>query len=819
MKEINWQDLKSFLTALAVGDYKSVANTILEEPVEGLVFDYDLEDQEFVLGEIELNTKSADNVGSQLNQMVKTLHKVFATANSASPANIIDGYIFDYLGLSGTQHRMIDYGVDDYDNSQFIYDPNNLQETWLREYDADLSRKDLLNLKFKANLYAHFIIKFGRVLALDSNLPSSVLKDSERASDQAFANALIDTSYLNSRCDYGDLSTSLMDLFGLYENLTDRPLEGWTQTFFDAYTQRYDEHDQHSWNELSHQLQLCVDSVDKILGNTKFRVETFANPDDGYHPWGFKIGFNLHGSWYRWITLTVENDCDDRYSYLSQVKYSKSIGKLVPKSFYEGIATKTLCPSCNAVANRHNETLPFMSVPLGISRVLRVCFDCVNYYARGYSMVHKCFVDNSIRGTVFVPVSQARIDELLSSMTQQNLRNIKRNPELLAFFTAGSDGKLMEVRFIPDTYFYDYNHELDWHLYMIENDAYNIIRSDSSNHGPTTVSADAAQKSFFTNRERLPMGMELEIQYRDEDTHSHSKYIEQLLIPLHRKYPYDKPSFGTAQQLAIGSRDSSIGLTGVEFKFQIMSSPFVADLPEDFFETLKNEWRGYHAKKCGIHLSTSKSALNRPESFVMLTYHNNHVRAYRNLSEDALPHNIMGDVFQRVDVPDYSEWHEVRYSANITRDDYQTGRDFRYASYLEAVVRNRQSVSRGNFINFASAENNRLEFRAFASATLKDRLLKNFEYVDAIYQFSRHLAQNLPDGLVDIRDIPADELELIHTILDNEIGFYFWLDKTGGFRAYPNLAAHLERHNIDKHLSNYVGDIPDALQDVFVTQA
>jgi hypothetical protein len=73
----------------------------------------------------------------------------------------------------------------------------------------------------------------------------------------------------------------------------------------------------------------------------------------------------------------------------------------------------------------------------------------------------------------------------------------------------------------------------------------------------------------------------------------------------------------------------------------------------------------------------------------------------------------------------------------------------------------------------------------------------------------------MPDGLQDIRDIPEGELEFLHTILDDEIGFYFWLDMVGGFRKYPNLAAHLERHNIDKHLSNYEGDIRNALQDVF----
>jgi hypothetical protein len=175
----------------------------------------------------------------------------------------------------------------------------------------------------------------------------------------------------------------------------------------------------------------------------------------------------------------------------------------------------------------------------------------------------------------------------------------------------------------------------------------------------------------------------------------------------------------------------------------------------------------------------------------------------------------MGDVFQRVDVPSYAEWHEVRYSSGIVREDYPTSRDYRYATYLNAVVRNRQSVDRGNFINFANAENDRLEFRGFASATLKDRILKNFEYLDAMFMFARHLSENLPDDLSDIRDIPESDYELLHLILDNEIGFYFWLDMVGGFRKYPNLAAHLERHNIDRYLSNYEGEIQNALNDVF----
>jgi len=822
LKEINWQDLKSFLTALAVGDYQSAANIILEEPVE-VVTDLNFDEQKFVLGNIELNTALASNVGSQLERMVHAMQWMFAQSRNDKPATLLDGHGLDYMGVPRIPNSslryidvVVDEGDEEDDNLVELLKPT-LQQPWLREEHDILSRRNLIERKFMANFYAWLIHNNSKLLATNKSLLSWNMDRTSIDLQNRVHLALKNVRLLNSSFDYGDLATALLDYQGMYRILShygdiSETENQWYNDWNTNWSDCYDDHDQFSWEEQKDILSALTKDIDSLYDSTTFKVDTFMDHDSRYKPWGFKISFKLHGSWYIWKTIQVENDLDWNSRHFKNVKHSKTIGQPVPLSYYDGIATQALCPYCDAVVKRHPETVPFMMPQIGINRKLRTCFDCVEHFAIGYSLAHESFVGNNFGGLTAVAQTRESIDNILNGMNRQTRRNIERRPILLSFFDPSS-GKLMEVRFIPDFTYYEYRQDLDWHLYLLENGNYNIIKSSSANHGPTTTQADAVQKSFFLDRVAMPIGMELEIQYRNSDHYLHNKYIEQLLTPLHKKFPYERPTLGQRQQLAIGTRDSSIGSTGIEFKFQVMSSLFLNDLPEEFFETLKNEWRGYHAKKCGIHLSTSKSALNNPESFVFLTYHNNHVRAYHNSSEDEC-RNIMGDVFQRVDVPNYAEWHEVKYEGGLDRNDYATGRDFRYASYLNAVVRNRQSVSRGNFINFASADDNRLEIRAFASATLKDRMLKNFEYVDAVYKFSRDLAQGLPDNLNDLRDINPDRLELLNTILSDEISFYFWLDNTGGFRAYPNLAAHLERHNIDRELSKYTGEIENALQDI-----
>jgi len=820
LKEINWQDLKSFLTALAVGDFVSAAKIMDDNPLASELWHPSVDDdtQTFQFGDISLNTKDHPYLPTTLNNLVSEVQVHFNNTRSDSPATMARGNQNNWFGLhANSEHRYVRYAEDDRTGTQyFTGDPSDFERyEWLTETDDVLSREDLLKRKFEANLYTFFIKRFYKILATNTEFDLVRLVDRDANAD-AFHEALL-LGKFNEQVDYYDMVTSVMDVQGMYELLRNTDSEtcqlSWYSDWYNDWTEQYNDYAQNSWLDMKEHLTMCTNAVDKIMDNTKFGIETWQDMESAYKSFQIRIKFNLDGNWYQFISIHADNDMDVNVRTLAQVKYAKNIKQLVPKSYHDGVATKTLCPVCDGVVGRHNETLPFYD-PRRMNRVLRTCFDCVNHLSVGYSLKLKAFFSTIQNGYAKASLSREKRIQLWESFTLQIQRNIKKNETLYDFFL-GVEHQLYEVRFIPDIYFYDYSHELDWHLFLLEDDNYNIIKSSSANHGPTTTHEDAVQKSFFRERPAMPMGMELEIQYRDDDHHKHQHYIENLIIPLHRKFPYERPTLGQRQQLAIGSRDSSIGYTGVEFKFNIMSSPFVNDLPEEFWETLKTEWRGYHAKKCGIHISTSKSALNRPESFLMLTYHNNHVRKYHNLSEDLFTHNIMGDVFQRVDVPDYAEWHEVKWERDLDRADFITARDFRYASYLKSVTSNRQSVSRGNFINFANAENDRLEFRAFASATLKDRVLKNFEYIDAMYNYVRHLADGLSDDLSYLYDISRDDLDRLHTILDDELGFYFWLDKTGGFRHYKNLAAHLERHNIDKHMSNYVGDIPDALQDLF----
>lgn len=73
---------------LAVGDFVSAANTISEEQVNEVIFDYNFDHQVFKLGNIEINTEIYWNIGSQLEEMVRKVHRLFNTSNYSKPATL-----------------------------------------------------------------------------------------------------------------------------------------------------------------------------------------------------------------------------------------------------------------------------------------------------------------------------------------------------------------------------------------------------------------------------------------------------------------------------------------------------------------------------------------------------------------------------------------------------------------------------------------------------------------------------------------------------------------------------------------------------------
>ena len=157
---------------LAIGDFVSAANTISEEQVDEVIFDYNFEHQVFKLGNIEINTEIYWNIGSQLEEMVRKVHRLFITSNYSKPATLDAGSELRYIldDEHQAESLFIDFGKCEEGKEHFLLD--GLQKPWLREDDRHLSKKELFERKFEAQLYAHLITKFASNLAVDSDMKS-----------------------------------------------------------------------------------------------------------------------------------------------------------------------------------------------------------------------------------------------------------------------------------------------------------------------------------------------------------------------------------------------------------------------------------------------------------------------------------------------------------------------------------------------------------------------------------------------------------------------------------------------------------------------
>jgi hypothetical protein len=291
---------------LAVGDFVSAANTISEEQVNEVIFDYNFDHQVFKLGNIEINTEIYWNIGSQLEEMVRKVHRLFNTSNYSKPATLDPGselrFIFDD---NHAESLFIDFGKCSEGKEYFLLD--GLQKPWLRETSRHLSKRELFERKFEAQLYAYLINKFSSNLAVDSDMKSYLLGGSSDEDHQEFYKRLFNgLPTLNEVMDYGDLATSIMDVKGLYSLIgddavpSDMTQSAWFNDFKTHWSNVYHEHGNMDWESLKEQVKAMVSDVDTMLNKTKFRVETYWEPTNAYHDWGFNIQFNLNVQWYLW---------------------------------------------------------------------------------------------------------------------------------------------------------------------------------------------------------------------------------------------------------------------------------------------------------------------------------------------------------------------------------------------------------------------------------------------------------------------------------------------------------------------------------------
>ena len=171
-------------------------------------------------------------------------------------------------------------------------------------------------------------------------------------------------------------------------------------------------------------------------------------------------------------------------------------------------------------------------------------------------------------------------------------------------------------------------------------------------------------------------------------------------------------------------------------------------------------------------------------------------------------HNLLGDIYQRVDV-DYAKWLSLT-TNSITESNY----DFQCGcgnhdgesqvvtiacDTSQYLSRYRHSPDRASWINIKEPE--RMEIRAFASNTMKDRLLKNYQFLDAFLTYADAVTlsyepnENYVNGIQKELELAfePDDLGVVLNHLNNQYLFVSWLDATGYSYQYPELAEFLTR--------------------------
>jgi len=108
------------------------------------------------------------------------------------------------------------------------------------------------------------------------------------------------------------------------------------------------------------------------------------------------------------------------------------------------------------------------------------------------------------------------------------------------------------------------------------------------------------------------------------------------------------------------------------------------------------------------------------------------------------------------------------------------------------------SFHRNSIVNYSGS--GRIEYRGFASATIKDRIIKNFEFLTALHEYFEALSFTSVtfDRGSDERgnfnfatNINADESDIIKAHLTDEHLFYKWVTLTRG-DVYPYLTKYVE---------------------------
>lgn len=279
------------------------------------------------------------------------------------------------------------------------------------------------------------------------------------------------------------------------------------------------------------------------------------------------------------------------------------------------------------------------------------------------------------------------------------------------------------------------------------------------------ASKNAQADHIFFRQEGLPMGMELEVEYRrgvycdiDDVIYTLNKdAMTRAFVDRFDEYDDDilGPVTETPVQFFIAKTDGSLS-NGVEFVSQPLTLGVWKDVPL-VFEDYNDCFAAFHRRTTGLHIHIPKAAFTDSHLFTWMLL-------MQTLGKTSISHNTTGSLLSLIGQRRFNNW--ARFEQPTVREDVKS----KLAQV--AIERRNDDGQRYKYLNLHPAHT--IELRFFKANLKTNRLLKNLEFVDSTYEYTKML------------DTTKDSM----TILDNVLsasGWYEYIQQD----KYSNLTEYL----------------------------
>ena len=246
----------------------------------------------------------------------------------------------------------------------------------------------------------------------------------------------------------------------------------------------------------------------------------------------------------------------------------------------------------------------------------------------------------------------------------------------------------------------------------------------------------------------LHMGLELELVARDRRLLQDVGYLELFERTIQVFHPENLADMvhtsGNNRQLLYAKRDGSLPSdSGVEYISQPMTLRAWHAVPDKFWKMVESNYKAFGLEDVGIHIHFPWASMNLAHAYTMLSALN---------ALQLNPNGLLCKIAQRNDST-YARWDLLTY-----RDTYNV---------VAEVAKNRTRADNDKYKAINLQHENTVELRYFKSNARGSRVLKNLEFLDALYTMTRRDAESTTGWNHD-NDMPQSDLIEVATQYGNQ---------------------------------------------------